>query len=482
MSKNDTDTPEQDIQNIFRQLNVENVSYCHWKSNSHLNDSFSGETDFDLLVAQKDADEFRRVLTKYGMKRRWSTADKAYSFMEDYIGFHEPSGAMYHFHIHYKIITGQRYDKNYVLPFSDQVLSSTIDNANYTIKTSNPEWELALLLIRIALKTQPTLRNFVKVLAGKNIAPSNIDEEYEYLLEKADLAKSKSYLDDFFGASSLISQLPDIVNLTGRIEKSSLRGLADFFSFILLRRQVLSKLANHRCRTGTEHRREKRARGIYKTISVRSGSKGGIRVAFIGADGAGKSSTIEIISKWLSWKYSVSSLYMGIPKNHSGVIALRRLAGFTRKLGMGKFGQFIMELQWVYIAYLRYRLHVRSIQASNTGKIVIFDRHPHAAFSEMKEPMDGSRVAKESPLKSLEERLYSRIDPPDAFFVLNVDLETSVARKPEHGTEATKKMIQTKISAIDVLCRSENNAVVIDSCRHRDLVLRDIKKALWGFL
>lgn len=72
------------IGNIFEKLNKK-IKYCHFKSNEHLDRSFAGKTDFDLLVHKKDIYRFQKILNEFGFKRRISTADKQYYGMENYI-------------------------------------------------------------------------------------------------------------------------------------------------------------------------------------------------------------------------------------------------------------------------------------------------------------------------------------------------------------------------------------------------------------
>ena len=57
------------IHSIIRELNYQGISYCHWKSNSHLKASFEGLTDFDILIARKDRQKFIKILNSFGFKR-----------------------------------------------------------------------------------------------------------------------------------------------------------------------------------------------------------------------------------------------------------------------------------------------------------------------------------------------------------------------------------------------------------------------------
>ncbi len=39
---------------IFSSWNDNNIKYCHWKSNEHLEDGLNGETDLDLFIQPED--------------------------------------------------------------------------------------------------------------------------------------------------------------------------------------------------------------------------------------------------------------------------------------------------------------------------------------------------------------------------------------------------------------------------------------------
>ena len=136
------------LKNYFSQLSE--IQYVHWKSNSHLDAALNGETDLDLLVSQKDAQQFRKITFEHGFKQMISSPEKQFPGLEDYLGFDPESGRLIHLHIHYRLIIGKQYAKNYHLPLEECLLAS--HQVVGGVKTSSVEWELAFLIVRALLK------------------------------------------------------------------------------------------------------------------------------------------------------------------------------------------------------------------------------------------------------------------------------------------------------------------------------------------
>jgi hypothetical protein len=50
------------VQELCKLMELEGITYCHWKSNNALDRSASGINDLDLLVSRADTDQFNRIL------------------------------------------------------------------------------------------------------------------------------------------------------------------------------------------------------------------------------------------------------------------------------------------------------------------------------------------------------------------------------------------------------------------------------------
>jgi thymidylate kinase len=104
----------------------------------------------------------------------------------------------------------------------------------------------------------------------------------------------------------------------------------------------------------------------------------------------------------------------------------------------------------------------------------------------MPEPMDGPKLT-EDDLKyfyNKERVIYDSINNyPDIMLILDIDLDTSIKRKPEHSKIA--KRLKEKEIAIKSLIKNVNgqeNICIIDASKPQDEVMRIIKKFVWDRL
>lgn len=184
------------IDTLFQVLNESSIRYCHWKSNCNLDRSLAGLTDIDLLVDRRQSRQFKQILFELNVKPILSRPGKQYSAIEDYLGFDETSGRFFHFHIHYQLVLGERYVKNYRLPLEDAVLDSAVYQDG--VKVTEPALEVVILAIRALLKYR--IRDAVKdsfAVRGPGLKPDLL-EEFEYLLRKTDLEDVKVALHQVF--------------------------------------------------------------------------------------------------------------------------------------------------------------------------------------------------------------------------------------------------------------------------------------------
>lgn len=493
------------IDTLFHILNAEGIRYCHWKSNCNLGRSLAGLTDLDLLVDRRQSREFKQILFELNVKPILSRPGKQYSAIEDYLGFDESSGQFYHFHIHYQLILGERYVKNYRLPLEDAVLDSAIRQEG--VKVTAPALETVILAIRALLKYR--IRDAVKdvfAVRGPGLKRDLLDE-FKYLLRKTDLGAVAAALDSAFGFIPRDIVL-EFLEILSRRPRSGYR-------LFQLRRRLRKALAPYQRMS----RLQATARYLSGMISERfglekfSGKKrsvaGGMHIAMIGADGSGKSTLSKELYRWLSWKLDVRLSYMGtgeqLPFSCKAMHFLSRTAGRFHRLGevlagrqhvitrqLGKAHRLSQYLQHIAIARMRRRRDMANRRQVGEGAIVIGDRHPlpgiYGRMSNGVPPMDGPRIAwmrqNRAPkglsayLARIEADIYRRISPPDYLMVLHVSPEESVRRKPDHDY----REVSAKISAIENMERAGLTVIDIATEQPKEQTLLQIKKAVWELL
>lgn len=496
------------VLNLFNDLNQQNIIYCHWKSNQHLTEALNGSTDLDILVARDQEEDFRVIVHQHGCKLIISPPGKQYPGLEDYLGYDPETGHSFHLHVHYQLILGEQFVKNYRLPLTEQFLAAT--TISQGIKIVKPTLELIVLVIRALLKyrDRDALKDYLSVRSGG--LPRNILREFEYLLQQTSIEAVETYLNQH---GSLVS--PDIIRTFLQIITTNPRQGAKLYQ---LRQQVRRKLTPFQRYSNFEAKRQyftalwcRQVPGWCKQLAKKKLAGGGISFAFIGADGAGKSTTLKTVSDWLSWKLDKNQVYMGIGEklprinrllHYKVQLTARFWRGSKRLFGeqspltkpLEAVHHLITDVFHVSLGKMRYNRYLASQRDLAQGSIIIYDRYPlqaiHAAMPVTLPPMDGPRIAwrrqqEDKPLRgltaylaSLEESFYQKILPPDYLIILHVPAEVSHQRKPDHLLEE----IRPKVEAIETMKREGLHIIDIDTTQPLETVLLRVKQAIWDIL
>jgi hypothetical protein len=131
-------------------MELEGITYCHWKSNNALDRSASGINDLDLLVSRADTDQFNRILNDLGFIQCRAPREKQMPGVLSFFGFDIEADKLIHVHAHYQLIIGHDMTKNYRLPIERPYLDSAIQNGLFKIPA--PEFEFIVFVIRMVLK------------------------------------------------------------------------------------------------------------------------------------------------------------------------------------------------------------------------------------------------------------------------------------------------------------------------------------------
>lgn len=467
------------IHECFDALKRKEIKYTLFKSNTSLPRSFSGKTDFDMLVLREDKYSFIEILHTFGFKRRDATYDKKYVEMEDFVYYDETEGVIHHFHVHYKLIFGSKYKKIYsIFNVNDLVENKSCWHNYYPVRVLEPEYELALLVFRIILKTAALNRAvIVGVIKQRPFMPGNIKSELDDLLGQCDMDKFYGILNDqskgfYKFINAFICLYAD--NSISRFEVLKLkyfnRSLIDSY------RVIDKKQASF----------DAKLRKMHLAHSRRWLAGGGLFIGFVGCDGSGKSTVTKNIDDWLSYKLSVDRVYLGRIKGDMFLYFIRKLSAALHKLGIYPLHKLIYNYSHVYVANRRYRIFMDAKNSVNSGSVVISDRYPLREFWGMDDAMDGPRVTSDNKKMMHKERdIYRKIDKyPDLLFVMNVSIETSVNRKPEHENTRIRDNILKKINAVNDLPDSidDKNVYFIDANRNIDLVMSEVKCIIWKYL
>jgi hypothetical protein len=137
---------------VIEQFDAEGIAYCHWKSNEHLLAAMTGETDLDVLIDGARLDDAYRIFSAEGCRRGRTSAARNEPGLEDFLGHDEVTGRLVHFHVHWRLATGERHLKRFRLPWERHVLATRVRDEATGCYTSAPAVEVVLVAVRASLK------------------------------------------------------------------------------------------------------------------------------------------------------------------------------------------------------------------------------------------------------------------------------------------------------------------------------------------
>jgi thymidylate kinase len=491
----ETDAPLSAAVRFIDALNQAGVRYCHWKSNLRLADGLAGRTDLDLLVDRQDEQAFRRILSEQGFKPLADAPGKSFPGLEHQLGFDWQTGRLIHLHVHFQLVLGEQYVKNYLLPLERQFLDSV--RLVSGVKTPSPELELLVLALRALLKYRD--RDGIKDILGIRSPgiPAHIMAELAWLQEQ-------------------ISPVGFEKTLTSVSEMIPAEAIREFLALIQTQPRDGWRLLRLRAAVRRELRRYQRrgrsaaAAAYFQALWRKSGRGerqmglpgGGKRIALVGVDGSGKTTLSQALTAWLSWKIDSHLLYLGSkqPSKRSKAlywffrIARRSQTEISRRWGSdhllarlaGRVKQRLIAWHYLSIGADRYRRYRLGERLAAGGSVVVFDRFPFEA------PLDGpeiGRIAAEDPRRLAraarrEQELYARFQPVELLLLLDTPADVSMQRKPDHPEE----VIEAKHEALTTLKESLEQPgspwkwVAVDASRPMEEVLLAAKRAIWEAL
>lgn len=451
---------------LHKALNREEISYCHWKSNEHLTEALNGDTDLDMLFLPEQRDKIDLILNKCGLKRFRTTPNMQYNAIEDYIGFDRETAKIWHLHLHYRLTLGEKHLKGYTTPWGMYLLKNRIHNNVYDVYCSNPNDELCLLYIRIALK----LRWRDKY---KKIGKDDLDE-INWLKERTNTMEILSIVKELLG-DNLIPEFEALVNsdISNKSELVSLqKKLRKNMRFYTSNNKFTSLLKRSFRETCWIISGVSRKIGInLEKPKRRISPSGGAVVVFLGSDGAGKSTTIDYVKKEFGKKIDVKNIYMGSGDGSSSILRypLRLIAKRVGGKGLGrainseltnksskpsfKSRFYLMsKFVWGVTLALEKRNKLKKITKSrNNGILVLADRYPQVDTVGYNDGplLTKYRYSNNKVIKNIAEWEYNiyesaYVNAPDLIIKLMVPIEVALERKPE----MTEEEISNKIEAV----------------------------------
>lgn len=491
---------------FFNILEKKNIKYVHFKSNSNLDLSFQAKADFDVLVDKRYQSEVTRALIECDAKEFNKPRYGVYPGVANWLLFDEDSGNIYHLHLHYQLASGKKLLKEYVLPWDDLLFQTRIKDDEFSIYISSPEMELILLTARMVIKSH--LIDYIKAYVGLYKTYPSLQSEHQDLVKRTN--------------SVILTKIAhDIVHFTNgnKFAEIAMKPVWGSSDFLTINKMVRKELAHYRrfscfssiIKSSILSFGDKYNKFLRRVVGVRRienkvTSSGGLIIAFVGVDGAGKSTTKDTIYKWMKSQIECKRFYMGTGDGKVNIFA--KLAKKIGSLSAGKEksetktgeGSQLFSIKHdpkQYIRKICAALMVYSVERNNykkmltmnryrlEGGISLLDRYPQI---EIEGQNDGPKIIvyrrqldKSILLDKLckkEKKLLGivREIKPDVVFRLNIAAETSMKRKSEQKDIIVFKK---KIEQLNKITFQNAYLIDIDAEQNYQEEVLCIKKKIW---
>ena len=233
---------------------------------------------------------------------------------------------------------------------------------------------------------------------------------------------------------------------------------------------------------------------LNKNVIIRKVVKNdaGMIIAFIGQDGAGKSTVTNEIADWLSWKLDARRFYLGSGDHYKSWQKFFLSYIEKKNIKKKRIGYIVYALltisNYKKIAKTYYRITKKAERYSQKGGIALFDRYPQIIFegrndgpkirTTLKKIKKSSLIYRfiEHSAKIEEKYIRNAIKiKPDLVFKLMLSPEESIRRKPEESLEEVK----IKHNIIEKWDFTNVPTYQIDAAQDYAEEIKEIKTIIW---
>lgn len=446
------------------------VAYCQWKGHGKRERWASGRGDIDLLVDRASWTDFARVLGELGFKLALPPAGREASGVMHFFGLDARRGELIHLHVYERLAIGSPWRTHYRIPLERELLATATLEGDGVFKTAAAELELVVLVLRLVLRHE--LRDVVR-----REPPRWLDgalAELDRLEERATPERVARVL------TTLVPEVP--VKLFEHVRATLLPG-CPAWRRVAMRRRLTRALSAHASRPPLFAFAERLWPRIRPQGQPLAG--GGMVVALAGGDGSGKSTCADALTAWLAPMIGTIHLHLGRPTRSLATLVVGGLRKFAERVRMSpRVVDHLELLRSVCTGRDRARLVRRAFRFAAGGGVAICERYPSregwtlSGPSEVQGHATRARSRLADRLRRYERALYERMPRPDLTFVLRLDAETAVSRKPSEPADYVRERARLTAAADWVT----SGAIVVDAAQPLPQVISTLKTTFWKSL
>ena len=474
---------------LFEGWNNLNVVYCHWKSNEHLIEGLRGDTDLDILVDPDQKEIAEDSLLSCGYRKYHPQYGSRYPGVDEWIGFDYDSGRLIHVHQHYRIVTGHKGMKEYDLPWANLALRTRILDEATGVYIMAPSLELMTLYTRIGLKA--SIRRVRQAKSNFFRLGEDDKAEISYLKARIDRSELENIVHQVYGdnAEALLEIIDSEV-----IDSEVFLKLADITKKVAAsyrpHGEIVSTLQKYYYAIALRTIDFFKNRLGWNIISRKVPETGkGIMVAFIGQDGAGKSTVTSEVKNWLTWKIEAKKFYLGSGEHyHSWQKKFHDKLPKQKNAITAPISAWLTLSDYVALAKSTLKTIRRASTYAEKGGVAIFDRYPQVTYAGINDgpkirvnylPQISNSLVKAYALWCAErEEKYLKkavAVSPDVVIKLVLPPEESIRRKPEESIDVVSKKHEI-IMNLQYVC---STVVTVDATEEYAEEIKRIKRLLW---
>lgn len=458
-------SPPSLLQQLAAALEEHGVRYCQWKGHWKRERWMTGEGDVDLLVAAADLPRFAAAAHVLGCRLARPAPAAEVAGVTSWYGYDPALSNFVLLHVHTRLVIGEYWRSLCRVPIEAAVLADLVPRTLFP--SPRPEVELILFVVRMTLRHAPS-----DLVGGDPAWLVAARPELAYLEEQSELARV---------SDQLARHLPAVDRTLFDRCRNALELRASPWRRLAARRALCRQLgATVRSASLLLTIRRAAAAVRRRAGAPASGTRrlagGGLLVALVGADGAGKSTCALALHRWLVPHFRTLRVHLGRPPR---ALATLIVGGLRKLLPLPG----LTYLRHVCTARDRYRLAVRAGRWVVDGGIALCERYPGAEHDQLVGPRIRELAGPHARglahwLADLEERYYRRLPAPDLRLVLRVAPDVAVRRK----TDEPPDYVRRRATLVWQAQWTGEGTRVIDAGQPLDHVLADLKAVLWEAL